>query len=142
MGRMLKFLTSLLTLIPFCMFALFISHGTLAKDASDLDAVIELRCGEYDLQGLLIEGVKDSPYPDSIEVYSGKKLIKRVRIKDMPSLQTQSYKDHFVRVRADVIETQVGSEDARARIVEFQGSVTERNATREGIRQIRDRPCK
>lgn len=135
----------------FCTLVLSSSYGTLAEvgtgepdraPAADPEALTELRCGEYDLQGRLIQGRKDSPYPDSIEVFSGKKLIKVVRIKDLPRLQTQSYRDHFVRVRADIVETQQGTEDAHARVVEFQGSVTERNATREGIRQIRDRPCK
>lgn len=140
---MLKFTTPHILWLPLSAFVLLASsYGTLAEDQSDPEALVELRCGEYDLQGRLIQGLKDSPYPDSIEVFSGKKLIKRVRIKDLPKLQTQSYRDHFVRVRADVVNTEMGTEDARARVVEFHGSVTERNATRAGIRQIRDRPCK
>lgn len=140
---MLKFSTPHVYWLPLCALILLVSsYGTVAEEQSDPEALVELGCGEYDLQGRLIQGERDSPFPDSIEVYAGPKLIKRVRIKDLPRLTTQSYRDRFVRVRADVLDTEMGTEDARARLVEFHGSVTQGNATREGIRQIHPKACK
>jgi hypothetical protein len=128
MGKKLTFL------LASCATLLVTTATTLAGER---DYPRALKCGEYELRGMLITSPSGT---DVLELIAGTTNRFQIVLRKLKPIDSMDYEGRLIRLRANISEPDDGK-GLRAQVVEVYGSITKSKALDEPMRLIQESSC-